>query len=769
MSTRVSTPRYGATPPWELAPSTYDPVAFADYFKWRPAAVLWRACEVAVRLGDVGARVYVKRGTIEDRARRLREHFTALGPAFVKLGQVLSTRADLLPASYCAELTKLQDDLPPASAEHAAALLRREMGFAPEAVFEHLPTEPVAAASLAQVYRARIKGGLEVAVKLQRPGLGRSVALDATILRAAAFAVRSVVRLRSDVVGIVDELIGRIFDEMDYRREADSIERFYETYRAGGGAGAGLEGLVRAPVVLRELSSAAVLTMEWVDGTRLTDLPAMRSLGLEPDALLERGVRCSLHQLLETGFMHSDPHPGNLVVGRDGALVYLDFGMTVDVPAHARRAMIRGLVGFVNRDAASMVRDLVALDFLPQRTDVSAATAALRDVFDRAEANAGGGEDGVAGGGGGVLPTGSAIRGTNDFLGVVSQLSAALLQHDFRLPPYFARILRALAALEGTATGIDRDFKVIERAYPYVLTQVLTDRSPEMREILRRLVLEDGGTSVRWLRVRRLVSAYTAAGGDGGGGGGGGFDFFHDGSPREAAAAAANTLGALAEGAHQVLLETAAGVSAAAAGNRTGAAPGSAARPSPGGESVGQGAGGASVDARDGFLGDDPTQGAAAVAEAVRDAMNYVMSPDGAPLRATLVRDVLDAGDAYLAALAAEESADRDRRARRRAQRRRGEGPIGGDEREEREEDRTTSDGSASRRPDLGFDDLAALVETGRKMYLRAPRTWAPVIAAAARRPEACEMIAAVARGAGERVTCDNVKLVARGVVRSVL
>lgn len=398
----------------------YNPAAFAEYFAWRPGKVLYRAANVALRLGDIGVRVYVKRGTIEERAVRLREHFTALGPAFVKLGQVLSTRADLLPAVVCTELANLQDNLPPASQKHAIALLTREMGAPPEAIFEYIPDEPVAAASLAQVYRARVKGGLEVAVKLQRPGLAESVALDATILRAAAVALRRVVRLRSNVVGIVDELIGRIFDEMDYRREADSIRRFYRTYTPGEGSGAGLEGLVRAPLVLDELSTSAVLVMEWIDGTRFTDIDAMLALGLQPSALLERGVRCSLHQLLETGFMHSDPHPGNLVVGRDGALVYLDFGMVVEVPASARRAMIRGLVGFVNRDAVSMVRDLQTLDFLPPlgEDDARAATTALRNVFDRAEEGGGGG----GGGGASVLATGSAVRGTNDFLGVVSQL-----------------------------------------------------------------------------------------------------------------------------------------------------------------------------------------------------------------------------------------------------------------------------------------------------------------------------------------------------------
>ena len=243
-------------------------------------------------------------------------------------------------------------------------------------------------------------GGLDVAVKLQRPGLAESVALDATILRLIARIVRRFVRLRSDVVGIVDELIGRIFDEMDYRREADSIRRFRDVYRVGGGAGSGLEGLVRAPAVLDELSTRAVLVMEWIDGARLTDVDAVAAAGLTPSDLLERGVRCSLHQLLETGFMHSDPHPGNLLVAPDGSLVYLDFGMVVEVSPGTRRAMIRGLVGFVNRDAQSLVGDLRTLDFLPSDVDHAAAGAALRGVFEASSAGkaARAGED--AGGGG---------------------------------------------------------------------------------------------------------------------------------------------------------------------------------------------------------------------------------------------------------------------------------------------------------------------------------------------------------------------------------
>ena len=673
---------YGAVPPWSRPDrgAVYDPAAFDEYFARRPLKVMYRFAEVTARLSDVGLRVYLKRGTIEERAGRMRRHFTELGPAFVKLGQVLSTRADLLPASYCEQLGQLQDNLPPASREHAIALLARELNAPPEVFFERIPDVPVAAASLAQVYRARTKhGGLDVAVKLQRPGLAAAVALDATILRMLARITRRFVRLRSDVVGIVDELVGRIFDEMDYRSEANAIARFRRDYAVGGGSGVGLEGMVRAPAVLSELSTSSVLVMEWIDGSRLSDADAVMRAGLTPGHLLERGVRCSLHQLLTTGFMHSDPHPGNLLVSPDGVLVYLDFGMVVEVSPRVRRAMIRGLVGFVNRDADGLVRDLTTLDFLPCDVDHAAASDALRKVFEASASSSadGGNEEAV------TLPSGSAVRGTNDFLGVVSQLSAALLTHDFRLPPYFARIIRALAALEGTATGIDKEFKVIERAYPYVLAQLLADNDPEMRDILRRLVLEPCGTSVRWHRVRRLLNAYVSSGGGSSDGGSN-----VPGSTPFGGCRATETAAGLAAGARAVLF---------------------------------------------GSSGPGTREEDNDTVKQVKDAVEYVMSPSGASLRVTLVRDFLDAMDSYLEVLE-------------------GSGGSGGG-------------GDSEGELFLGAEDLEKLAETGRSVYLRAPEAWAPVVVNVVARKEACEMAERVVQGVSERVTRDNARRVARRVV----
>ena len=282
-----------------------------------------------------------------------------------------------------------------------------------------------------------------------------------------------------------------------------------------------------------------------------------------------------------------------------------------------------------------------------------------------------------------TLPSGSAVRGTNDFLGVVSQLSAALLTHDFRLPPYFARIIRALAALEGTATGIDKEFKVIERAYPYVLAQLLADNDPEMRDILRRLVLEPCGTSVRWHRVRRLLNAYVSSGGGSSDGGSN-----VPGSTPFGGCRATETAAGLAAGARAVLF---------------------------------------------GSSGPGTREEDNDTVKQVKDAVEYVMSPSGASLRVTLVRDFLDAMDSYLEVLE-------------------GSGGSGGG-------------GDSEGELFLGAEDLEKLAETGRSVYLRAPEAWAPVVVNVVARKEACEMAERVVQGVSERVTRDNARRVARRVV----
>ena len=492
----------------------YNPELLAKHFQKQPFKVLKRMIEIVSSMTFVGARVYFKVGDTESRAKFFRDELVKLGPAFVKFGQVLSTREDVLPREYCEQLAELQDSMAPSDLASSREFLKLHLECEPEAAFATFDPTPIAAASLAQVYKATLVGsGKAVAVKLQRPEAFENVALDSYVLRLVAkySAKNPIKKFNSDVVRIVDELVGRLFEEMDYEREAKQCNRFRETYQDGK-----IAGRVRAPVVVDALSTSRVLTMEFVQGERIDGLQKLygddssweldekgggkrkkRNFSsklkkeFQPHEILRRGVRCSLHQLLATGFMHADPHPGNLIVDEQGALVYLDFGTCVYVPQFQRRAMIRGLIGFVNRDAESLVSDLKTLDFLPEDADDEACVQALTKVFDE---------------------RGNRIRDSNDFMAVITQLTEALLYKGFRLPPTFARVLRALAALEGTAQAIDPNFKVLEQSYPYVLARVTSDRSPEMRSAVRRLLLDERSGKVRWARLRRLVEAYAEKG-----------------------------------------------------------------------------------------------------------------------------------------------------------------------------------------------------------------------------------------------------------------
>jgi predicted unusual protein kinase regulating ubiquinone biosynthesis (AarF/ABC1/UbiB family) len=460
----------------------YDPEAIAAEYRHRPFQVWGRLLSVFwTFLTFVLALLWDKQtGQIaknqQKRAVRVREILTKLGPAYIKIGQALSTRPDLVPPQYLEELTQLQDQLPPFPNELAYQFIEEELGDRPENIYAELSENPIAAASLGQVYKGKLKSGETVAVKVQRPGLAQLITIDLYILRIiAAWATNNIKQVRSDLVGIMDEFGARIFEEMDYGQEGRNAERFAQLY--------GHVQDIYIPRIYWQYSGRRVLTMEWINGVKLTNLTDIRAMGLDARHMVEVGVQCSLLQLLEHGFFHADPHPGNLLAMADGKLAYLDFGMMSEVKPYQRYGLIEAVVHLVNRDFEGLANDYVKLEFLTPETDLTPIIPALTSVFNNA--------------------LGASVAALN-FKSITDELSQVMYDFPFRVPAYYALIIRSLVTLEGIAINVDPDFKVLSKAYPYVAKRLLTDQSPELRTSLQDLLFKDG--SFRWNRLENLLS-----------------------------------------------------------------------------------------------------------------------------------------------------------------------------------------------------------------------------------------------------------------------
>ena len=459
----------------------YDPQQIAAHYQDKLGQVLQRILAVMVPVLSLVFALWwgKRRGIVVENHRpiaiQLRELLTKLGPAYIKIGQALSTRPDLVPPMYLEELTKLQDQLPAFPNEIAYQFIKEELGGSPEDIYSEISPHPIAAASLGQVYKGRLKTGEEVAIKVQRPDLRERITIDLYILRIlAGWVQKNVNRVRSDLVGILDELGSRIFEEMDYIREGENAERFFELY--------GHLPDIYVPKIYWEYTNRRVLTMEWINGIKLNQPQEIETLGINARYLIEIGVQCSLRQLLEHGFFHADPHPGNLLATFDGKLAYLDFGMMSEVKPPQRYGLIEAIVHVVNRDFDSLAKDYVKLEFLTPDTDLTPIVPAFARVFANAQ--------------------GASVAELN-IKSITDDLSQLMYEYPFRVPPYYALIIRSLVTLEGIAIYIDPNFKVLSEAYPYVSKRLLTDPSEELRASLQDLLFKDG--KFRWNRLENLL------------------------------------------------------------------------------------------------------------------------------------------------------------------------------------------------------------------------------------------------------------------------
>ena len=464
---------------------SYDQAAITRIYAGHPQRLIRRLWQTLVPIGLYLLGVWFDWFTgllkgpdrARARAKEAADLIASLGPAFIKAGQALSTRPDIVPPLLLEELAQLQDQLPGFDSALAMACIEDDLGAPVLEIYEQLDAEPISAASLGQVHKGVLKGGQVVAVKVQRPGLREQITLDLYIVRnIAAWLNQNVGLIRSDLVALIDELGKRVFEEMDYCNEAANAERFAALHTHNP--------RIAVPRIYHQATSRRVLTMEWIEGVKLTNLEAVRGIGVDPDEMVNIGVNCSLQQLLEHGFFHADPHPGNLLALSDGRLAYLDFGMMSEVSRESRTGLIQAVVHLVNRNFGKLSKDFVSLGFLAEDVNLEPIVPAFEKVFGQAI------EQGVS---------------RMDFKAVTDDLSGVMYRFPFRVPPYYALIIRSLVTLEGIALSVDSEFKILGAAYPYFARRLMEDPDPSLRQSLKEMLFD--GDIFRWQRLDNLIAS----------------------------------------------------------------------------------------------------------------------------------------------------------------------------------------------------------------------------------------------------------------------
>ncbi|ERN15735.1 hypothetical protein AMTR_s00039p00053980 [Amborella trichopoda] len=436
----------------ETLPLVYDPVVISSYWGKRPHAVATRIVQLlSVAGGFLSGLLWdvinkkVKENEVA-RAIELREIVTSLGPAYIKLGQALSIRPDILSPAAMTELQKLCDKVPSFPDNVAMTLIEEELGQPWHEIYSELTVSPIAAASLGQVYKGRLReNGDIVAVKVQRPFVLETVTVDLYIIRKLGLVLR----------------------------------RFPQ---------------VVIPKTYSKYTSRKVLTTEWIEGEKLS-----QSTEDDVGALVNVGVICYLKQLLDTGFFHADPHPGNMIRTPDGKLAILDFGLVTKLTDDKKYGMIEAIAHLIHRDYDAIVKDFVKLDFIPEGVDLNPILPVLAKVFDQA----------LEGGG---------AKNIN-FQELASDLAQITFDYPFRIPPYFALIIRAIGVLEGIALVGNPDFAIVDEAYPYIAQRLLTDESPRLRSALRYTIYGKSGVfdAERFIDVMQAFENFITAAKSGGG------------------------------------------------------------------------------------------------------------------------------------------------------------------------------------------------------------------------------------------------------------
>jgi predicted unusual protein kinase regulating ubiquinone biosynthesis (AarF/ABC1/UbiB family) len=409
----------------------------------------------------------------------LREKLLKLGPTFIKIGQTLATRADLLPVEYIQELAKLQDEVPPFPTEQARAIIETELRAKIEDIFEGFEDVPIAAASLGQVHRAKLRTGQPVAIKVQRPGIHDQINFDILVLRRIARRLERYPNLVRGVdwQGTLDEFHTTVHEEMDYEQEARNAETFRKNFARWKE--------VYVPQIYGVFSTKRLIVMEFIDGFKVTDTEQLTAAGQNPHEVVKLLARTYLKQLLEDGFFHADPHPGNLRVMADGRLAFFDFGMVGRLSMKLQSNLINAFFHVVERDVHGLVEDMVRLGFIElSPEDESRFKPVIEGLFNRY----------------------LGIRlGDVNFKELMFDMAHVIYEFPFRIPASFTYIVRAVMTLEGIGTQVDPDFRFFEIARPYAKKFMFMREGRYLRSLIVDRVIRGESGDIEWGKVWKLA------------------------------------------------------------------------------------------------------------------------------------------------------------------------------------------------------------------------------------------------------------------------
>ncbi len=377
----------------------------------------------------------------------IRESLLELGPTFIKAGQFFSTRADLFPAAYVEELSKLQDRVPAFSYEQVAKIIENDLGKPITKLFCKFDPTPLAAASLGQVHKAQLYSGEEVVVKVQRPGLKQLFTIDLAILKQIARYFQNHPRWGKgrDWLGIYEECCRILWLETDYLNEGRNADTFRRNFRN--------EDWVKVPRVYWRYASPQVLTLEYVPGIKISHYEALEAAGLDRKLLAKLGAKAYLHQLLNNGFFHADPHPGNLAVSPEGALIFYDFGMMGEIKANIRERLMDTLLGIAQKNADMVINSLIELGALVPTGDLSPVRRSVQYMLDN------------------FMDKPFEEQSVE---AISDDLYEIAYGQPFRFPATFTFVMRAFSTLEGVGKGLDPEFNFMEVAQPFAM-QLMTN------------------------------------------------------------------------------------------------------------------------------------------------------------------------------------------------------------------------------------------------------------------------------------------------------